>query len=272
MRKIIMKSQAHTILFCISAIVLSFAIYNIIHVFLTHFHVDRRFAEALGRVAASIVIIAFYNRFFDLQDFGFQKKNLLHGILIGGFMFLATLNNLAASILSVSEFPFIMPSMILICIVIFEQISVGIFEEFLFRGLILNVLLHKSEARSAASYKNKITAIAVSSVFFGLVHLLNLISAPSLLNATIDQVFYSVFIGVFLGALYLRTHNIWVVVFYHSVYDIASELPVIFHEIPAQAITDETLPEAVLNILVSAIFLFVGLFIARKLKERPKPD
>ncbi len=112
------------------------------------------------------------------------------------------------------------------------------------------------------------TAIVISSVLFGMVHLLNLFSAPQLVNETIDQVFYATFIGIFLGALYLRSHNIWVVAFYHAMYDIASELPVIFHEIPAQAIMDETVSEAVLNVIVSSIFVFVGLFIARKLIKK----
>ncbi len=34
----------------------------------------------------------------------------------------------------------------------------------------------------------------------------------------------------------MRTKNIWVVVFFHAIYDIASEFPLIFHKIPAGAV------------------------------------
>ena len=40
----------------------------------------------------------------------------------------------------------------------------------------------------------------------------------------------------------MRTKNIWVVVFFHAIYDIASEFPLIFHKIPAGAVTDDSEP------------------------------
>lgn len=265
MKKAVMKNWLHTIVFCILAIFVSFAIYNIIQELFLHIQTEQRLAETSGRIAASIGIAVFYNKFFDIESFGIKKGNFFQGLIIGGFMILATLNNLAASMLAVSDYPSVMPSVYLIFAVIIEQIFIGVFEEFLFRGLILNIILKKMQEHS---FKSKMTAVVISSVLFGVVHLLNLFSAPQLINETIDQVFYAAFIGVFLGALYLRSHNIWVVVFYHAIYDMASELPVIFHEIPAQAIIDETVSEAVLNIIVSSVFIFAGLFIARKPRSR----
>ena len=179
-------------------------------------------------------------------------------------MFLATLNNLAGAIIATSDYPKVMPSLYLIAIVIIEQILIGVFEEFLFRGLLLNILLEKMQRHR---FKDKMAAVLISSILFGLVHLLNLFSMPQMVNATIDQVCYSIFIGIFLGVLYLRTHNIWVVVFYHAIYDMASELPVIFHDIPAQSLMDQSVSEALLNIALSSLFAFVGLFMARKLKK-----
>lgn len=265
MRKIIMKNWFQTGAFCILTIIASFAIYNITHVFLTHIHVEQRLAETIGRIIPSIGIVVFYNSFFDINSFGMKKENFFHGLLIGGFMFLATLNNLAASLLVVSDYPVIIPSFYLIFAVILEQIFVGVFEEFLFRGFILNILLRNMQKHQ---FKSKMAAVAISSVLFGMVHLLNLFTTPDLLVSTIDQVFYSIFIGIFLGTLYLRTGNIWVVVFYHFIYDLSSEIPVIFHDLPAQFIADEPVSDAVLNICLSALFVVAALFIARKLNDK----
>lgn len=265
MKKMILKNWFYTAGFCILAIIVNFAIYNVTHELLTHIHVEQRLAETIGRVAASACILLFYNRVFHIEDFGLRNENFFRGLLIGGFMILATLNNLAGAILETADVPAVMPSVYLILIVIVEQILIGVFEEFLFRGLILNILLEKMQKDS---FKNKMAAIVISAVLFGLVHLLNLFSMPQLVNATIGQVVYAFFIGIFLGALYLRTHNIWVVVFYHAIYDMASELPLIFHDIPAQEIVDSSVSDTLLNTALASTFLFVGLFIARKLKEK----
>lgn len=264
MKKIIMKDWFHTIIFCILVIIASFAIYNITHEVLTQIHVEQRLAETIGRILACIGLLGFYKKFFSLEEFGLRRKNFLQGVIIGGFMILATLDNLEVTMIEVSDYPVVLPSLYLIIIVIVEQIFVGVFEEFLFRGVVLNILLKKFRRKN---HRNKMLAIMISSVLFGMVHLLNLFSEPQMLVATIDQVFYSIFIGVFLAALYLRLNNIWLVVFYHFIYNIVTELPVLFYQIPVEATGDQSIPDAILNIAVSSSFLFVGLFIARKSKE-----
>ena len=264
MKKFITKNWFNTTLFCLVAIAVSFGIYNIIHVLLAHIHVEQRLAETIGRIIAGLGILIFFKTYFEIESFGFRRENFLKGIGIGGFMLLATLNNLAGSLSEVAEYPVVSPSLYLIIIVIIEQIFVGFFEEFLFRGLVLNVLLAKIQNDR---FKGKMEAVILSSLFFGAVHLLNLFSEPQMLNATIAQVFYATFIGIFLGALYLRTNNIWVVVFYHAIYDIVSELPAIFHTIPAQEMADISILDAIITAAFAFIFVLAGLFLARKWRD-----
>lgn len=264
LRMTITKNRFHTVLFCVAAIIIHFAIYNIIHELLTHVHVEQRLAETIGRLCSSICILIFFHKCFDIKNFGITKTFFFKGLLVGGFMFLACLNNLAAAI---SDDPIVTPSLYLILIVIAEQLSIGIFEEFLFRGLILNTLLYKIPDHS---FRNKITAVVISSVLFGIIHFANLFSYPELINYTIAQVFYALFIGVFLGVLYLRTKNIWIVVFYHFLYDLASELPSIFYEAPAETLVDLSVSDALITIAFNSLFLLVGLFLARKLSPRKK--
>jgi len=264
MKRVIMKNWFTTVLFCLLAIVVSFAIYNITHELLTYVHVEQRLAETIGRLLASIGIVLVYSRILDLKSFGLQKQNFFSGILTGGFMFVVMMLNALDAIVSVSEKSIVMPSVYMIVIVIIEQIFVGIFEEFLFRGLVLNTLLAKTESQG---FKEKWIAIVISSFLFGIVHLWNLFSEPKLINFTLAQVFYAVFIGIFLGVLYLRTENIWVVVFYHALVDVVSELPGIFYGTADQTAVDISVSDAFISAGANIIFVFVALFLARKRKK-----
>lgn len=266
-RKWITENALHTGIFCIVAIILSFAIYNITHVLLTFCSVEIRLAESVGRLLASIAIVTFYISVFDRKSFGMKRQNFLRGILTGILMLFILIANVLVSMDELSEYPVIMPSLYLIIIVCLEQIFVGIFEEFLFRGLLLNILLEKTKHMQ---YKGMIWSLLLSSLIFGLIHLLNLFDTPELINSTIVQIFFGIFTGVFLGALYLRYRNIWVVVFYHALIDIASELPIIFYDIPAATEGGADMPfSAVIpNILANSVFLFIGLFLARKSKSK----
>lgn len=266
MKKYIMKNWVCTVFFCFMAIIFSFAIYNITHEVLTHVQVEQRIAETIGRIVACIVLLAFYRKYFDWSSFGIsgRDKNFLKGLWIGGYMFVLTLCNLVSSMDEVSEFPFVMPSIYFVVIVVVEQLFIGVFEEFLLRGFVLNVILEKIRNNG---FHGKMKAIVISSFLFGCMHFMNLFSKPQMLNATIAQFFYSMFIGIFLGALYLRTNNIWVVAFYHFIFDAAAELPSIFHRIPAQGMTDISVSDMILTSVSSVTFLVVGIFIARKLKD-----
>lgn len=269
MKKWITENALHTGIFCFMAIFLSFAIYNITHILLTHFYVEARLAESIGRLLGSIAIVIFYIRIFDRNSFGLKSRNYFRGILTGILMLFILIPNVAIIITSYMNIgaPVKMPSLYLFIIVIIEQIFVGIFEEFLFRGLILNTLLEKTKH---LQYKGMIWSLLLSSLLFGSVHLLNLFDNPQQIYSTISQVFAATFIGVFLGALYLRSENIWVVVFYHALIDIASDLPQIFFNmhVTTRGASDIPFYTLLANILANSIILFAGLFIIRKSKSK----
>lgn len=262
----IMKRLLYTILFCIAAIVLCFAIYNIVHVLLTALSVEGRLAETVGRIMACVVILLFYKKTFDMKAFGIRRENFWRGILTGGFMFAVIVANIPISIGDVAEYPAAAPSLYLILIILIEQIFIGVYEEFLFRGLVQNILLEKF---SRYGHKGAVWAILSTSILFGAVHMLNLFDTPEIVRITIFQSVGAAFMGFFLGALYYRCRNIWVVVFYHAFIDTAGIFPTIFHTIPETtgAVTDCTFAEMWLNIAANSVFLFVGLFLLRPSKS-----
>lgn len=267
-RRWITENTLHTGIFCCIAIVLSFAIYNITHVLLTRCSVNLSLAETIGRLLGSIFILFLFVRIFNIKNFGMKKENFFKGILIGSFLLIITIANIPLGLESISKLPITVPPLSLIILFITEQIFVGIFEEFLFRGLILNTLLEKNKH---LQYQGMIYSLLISSVLFGAVHLLNLFDSPELINSTIAQSVGAAFIGVFLGAVYLRSGNIWTVVFFHALVDIVTDLPILFMDYTissSSATTDISFIALILNLLVNSVILYAGLFLARKSKSR----
>lgn len=91
---------------------------------------------------------------------------------------------------------------------------VSTFEEFIFRGVLFPSLL-------SCFNKNKkglINAMVLSSLFFGLVHILNLFSGAGVAE-TIIQVGYSTLIGGLCVFVFVKTYNILCSVLIHGVYN-----------------------------------------------------
>lgn len=100
-------------------------------------------------------------------------------------------------------------------------IGVGLFEEFVFRGAIFQLLLkHYGGTR-----RGTISAVLASGGLFGLVHLVNLIQNPDLFTDTLLQLVYAAVIGVVLAVMVLRTGSIWGAVVIHTLFNLAGDLP-----------------------------------------------
>lgn len=89
-------------------------------------------------------------------------------------------------------------------------ISAGIFEEFFFRGLLLPYAI-----RMFRGQHQMLWGVLLSSLLFGISHMLNLGKQP--LEPTLVQGASAFLIGLFMAALYLRTHNlIWPILFHFT--------------------------------------------------------
>ncbi|QMS84673.1 CPBP family intramembrane glutamic endopeptidase [Candidatus Xianfuyuplasma coldseepsis] len=95
-------------------------------------------------------------------------------------------------------------------------VSIGFFEEVIFRGALLMVLLQRFEH----SQKGILYAIIGSSMLFGVVHLVNLFAGASV-GQTLLQVGYSFLMGMLFAVVFLKTHNLWYSVLLHTIYNIA---------------------------------------------------
>jgi membrane protease YdiL (CAAX protease family) len=99
-------------------------------------------------------------------------------------------------------------------------VFVGLFEEILFRGTILPILLSKW----GNSRKQIYGCVILSSSLFGVFHLTNLLNDVPPITVFV-QVFYATVIGIAFAAIYIRTNNnlLWCVIL-HALYDIATEI------------------------------------------------
>lgn len=91
---------------------------------------------------------------------------------------------------------------------------VGFFEEVLTRGLVLLPLLVAWRSRP----NGVLRAVMVSSLLFGLAHLINLFNGAEL-GTTLVQVGYAFGFGVGFAALLLRTNTIWLGIVLHALVD-----------------------------------------------------
>ena len=96
--------------------------------------------------------------------------------------------------------------------------SVGVAEEFLFRGVIAQTLLEHFGTSRAGVWK----ACLLSGLLFGAAHLTNLLSSAPF--GVLMQCVFAASLGTLFAAIYFRTGNLWVTVFLHGAMDIASML------------------------------------------------
>ena len=124
----------------------------------------------------------------------------------------------------------------------------AIFEEVIFRGIFIPNL-------KAKGYDN-VTALIMSSAFFGGVHATNLVGAD--LKTTALQIFYATVIGMVLGAIYLCTRDILSLILIHFSIDFASKL---FSDGP----TKSSVPELVIFIALMLLECAYVVWIMKKI-------
>ena len=145
-----------------------------------------------------LLLLWLFMKFIDKQDFvdlGFQIKKRLNdftlGILIGfSIMFSAFLILLLLDEITYEGYN-INFNNIVISVLLFTGVS--IFEEVIFRGYMLKNLLESF---------NPYFALFISSIFFSLIHGSN----PNVTILGLSNIFLA---GIFLGASYVFTKNLW---------------------------------------------------------------
>lgn len=144
---------------------------------------------------------------------------------------------------------------------ILVYLTTGLFEEILCRGLIQTVFLQKWGHTKKGIY----FSVILSSLLFGMCHLIHFFLGHATLLASVTQVIYATFIGVFMSACMLRNESIIPIIIVHGIVDITGDL----NEIAIggginRGLMTITLSSAVESVIIMLPLLLYGLFILRK--------
>jgi membrane protease YdiL (CAAX protease family) len=143
-----------------------------------------------------------------------------------------------------------------IYIFLIECFSISFFEEIVFRGIVLILLIQKLPSTKKGMY----LAIFISSLIFGLSHLVNLFGGISLTDV-LQQVGYSFLMGLMWAVVYLKTKNIWWSVLLHSAYNFFGLVLFRLGYVNGRYDIITVVTTIVLAILVSVFMLHISLKI-----------
>ena len=101
-----------------------------------------------------------------------------------------------------------------IMIYILTMFLVGMNEEVIMRGIVLNLFAD----RFSNTRRGVLAAIILSSVIFGAAHIPNVLSGVPLSSALI-QALQATLLGVLFAAIYLRSGNLWICIIIHALVD-----------------------------------------------------
>lgn len=98
------------------------------------------------------------------------------------------------------------------------NISVGLFEEILLRGLCFCILLQAWKDRS----NGILLAALVQAAIFGLLHLINLVHQPVL--DTVAQTLYATLLGIGFAGLTIHCRSLWPAILVHTAINLAGSM------------------------------------------------
>jgi len=107
----------------------------------------------------------------------------------------------------------------LIIIVLHPFIGTGLFEEVLYRGLVLKLLLKKNQD----SKQGMIFACVISSAIFGFFHLVNVFAGAPVLS-TLSQVVDATATGLFFAVVFLRTRKLLMPILLHGLLNLSTQI------------------------------------------------
>lgn len=175
--------------------------------------------DSLPRIIASLVLLGFMKIAYKDVELGLSGNGFGRGNAAGFLMYLYILENFIEGSTVNARIDIVGVPLHTYFLCFLSTMAIGLFEEVLLRGTILNIMRKYFKQMKYGTY----AAVFGSSLLFGIVHMMNYFNGHAYLRPTIAQVFYATFLGVFLGAVYVRGKNLWVVVLLHGLFDFAAE-------------------------------------------------
>lgn len=175
------------------------------------------FSLMINFIFIASVFFAGWKMLYPKWDFGLGTRGLLTGIknygLSGLIIFIASTFAFLVGLLPFTYKPTV--AKVLIEGFIY-YVGVAVIEELYSRGLLLNILEKLFSNKKNAS----VYAIVISSIVFGVGHIFGALGSSPL--TIICKTLWTIGLGLYLGAIYKITKNLWVAVILHAVIDFCS--------------------------------------------------
>ena len=254
--------RAHPVGYCLLTEVVFLAVLMVVPVLLVLLlamlgvdltRVDDYFLSAIQELLGALVAVFFLKKTDNLGLLRRRGSGFFNGILVGMFPFAMICYTLYGKLLFGMPTDRPLRTGWQIAWYFIGMFTVGVAEEFLFRGVIAQTLLEHFGTSRGGIWK----ACLLSGVLFGCAHLTNLFNSAPL--GVLMQCVFATSLGVLYGAIYFRTGNLWVTVFLHGGMDILSMLMGGLYgtETVAESVSgyDITMLSSVLVYLIPAAFL-----------------
>lgn len=203
--------------------------------------------ELLVELVLAVLVIALLTALRSWRTVGFRALPRRRDLRLYWIPLLPVLPVVPAACVGISRMRFdeVLFFLVLACLI-------GFVEEVIFRGLILQALAPKGIWKAAI----------VSSIVFGLMHLLNLMFGADLV-ATLWQTAYAVAMGFGFAAVTLRTGSLWPLVAIHALIDFAG-----FVTSQGTIMVSLTSADIAIFSLYVVVFASYGIFIMRAVMRR----
>ena len=189
----------------------------------------------------------------ELHGF-FRVKGLKKGILLGWSMLLV------AAIVALNKV-FGGEELGSLPYALFLGLIPGFSEEVLFRVLPLSIAMRQETVR-----RNPLFVCFLPGVLFGIIHSANVLIGADPIG-TLLQVVYAIAIGILLAGIYVRTGNMWAVIFLHSIVDAASFLTKRMQQAGGVLTDSNNILEIIILVLFTIAFYINALLVLRKSGE-----
>ncbi|MFC6175651.1 CPBP family intramembrane glutamic endopeptidase [Companilactobacillus huachuanensis] len=195
--------------------------------------------QAIGDLAVFLVAYLLNAKYFrqKIHWFNSHKASAQLATAVPAIIIVALLDS---PMLAVPDFK-VKFEVIIICLL------VGLAEEYIFRGVLIGLFLK-------LTHNNALGAVIGSSIMFGLIHMMNLKALP--IGYVSAQVIFAAAIGILFGTIYIKTHNLSIVIALHALRDM---FPMFSDKMVAQ-MSHTTFSMA--SLYVTVVFLLIALFIA----------
>lgn len=259
------KKLSHVLIFCLGIMLMFFAIDEILDFLENRFFSDVKTANpylfmAINRTIGAFIGIFILKKLGKISILKSKGKGFWHGVLMGSITLIYPIFWVLGDMVRAEDINLQPLSVIAAAVFIF--IMVGIVEEIEHRGILLNVIGDYFGYKNAGSVWK---TVILSGFLFGVFHFSNILDGRSFLSV-LGQVIQCTGLGIIYSAAYMRSRNLYSLMFLHAVRDIFVMSELFTVDANIVGIMSPQNVDFIQLIVILVIDILLAMFLLRKKK------